>query len=215
MTASINQLKPDPRNARRRTDRSAKLIGESLKRYGAARSIVIDENDQIIAGHGTIDGAKKAGIKNVRIIEADGDEVIAVRRTNLTEDEKVGLGLADNRTGDLSEWDAEAIHLLAQDHDLAPWFEKDDLDELLGKTELDPVEGNTDPDDVPEVPEDPITKPGDLWILGNHRLLCGDATNVQHVERLMDGQKADMVFTIRRMAWNLDNYHRQWCDRRK
>ena len=152
MTASINQLKPDPRNARRRTDRSAKLIGESLKRYGAARSIVIDENDQIIAGHGTIDGAKQAGIKNVRIIDADGDEVIAVRRTNLTEDEKVGLGLADNRTSDLSEWNAEAIHLLAQDHDLAPWFEKDDLENWLAKLSLTRVEDNTDPDERSQSP---------------------------------------------------------------
>ena len=70
-----------------------------------------------------------------------------------------------------------------------PWFDQDDLDELLAVTELEPEEGNTDPDDVPEAPEEPITKPGDLWILGNHRLLCGDSTNPQHVEKLMDGKK--------------------------
>jgi hypothetical protein len=74
-------------------------------------------------------------------------------------------------------------------HDLTPWFNQEDLDELLSVTNLEPEEGNTDPDDVPETPEDPITKPGDLWILGNHRLLCGDSTNPQHVERLMDGQE--------------------------
>jgi len=192
---SITSLQSDHKNARRRTDRSSDLIKESLQRYGAARSIVIDEDNRILAGNGTIEGAKAAGIKNVRIIETDGNEIIAVKRTGLTEDQKVGLALADNRTADLSEWDQEMLHQLSEEHDLTPWFNQDDLDELLSVTELEPEEGNTDPDDVPEPPEDPITKPGDLWILGNHRLLCGDSTNPQHVQRLMDGKKADMVFT--------------------
>ena len=188
---SIKDLKSDHKNARKRTDRSASLIAESLKRYGAARSIVIDEDGRILAGNGTVEGAKKAGITNVRIIEAEGDELIAVRRAGLSEDEKVGLALADNRSSDLSEWDHEMLRQLSEEHDLAPWFEDD---ELLAEV-LDTVEGNTDPDDVPEPPADPITKPGDLWILGNHRLLCGDSTDVLAVERLMDGKKADMVFT--------------------
>jgi DNA modification methylase len=192
---SINSLLSDHKNARRRTDRSAELIKESLQRYGAARSIVIDEDNRILAGNGTIEGAKAAGIKNVRIIETDGTEVIAIKRSGLSEDEKVGLALADNRTADLSEWDQAMLHTLSQEHDLSPWFNQEDLNELLAVTELPPEEGKTDPDDVPEPPADPITKPGDLWILGNHRLLCGDSTNIQHVERLMDGQKADMVFT--------------------
>jgi DNA modification methylase len=188
---SIKDLKSDHKNARRRTDRSASLIAESLKRYGAARSIVIDEEGRILAGNGTVEGAKKAGITNVRIIEAEGDELIAVRRAGLTEDQKVGLALADNRSSDLSEWDNEMLRQLSEEHDLTPWFEDD---ELLAEV-LDAEEGKTDPDDVPEAPEEPITKPGDLWILGNHRLLCGDSTDVLAVERLMDGKKADMVFT--------------------
>lgn len=188
---SINNLKSDHKNARKRTDRSAQLIAESLKRFGAARSIVIDEDGRILAGNGTVEGAKAAGIKNVRIIETDGDELIAVRRTGLTEDEKVGLAIADNRTSDLSEWDNEMLRQLSEEHDLTPWFEDD---ELLAEV-LDIVEGNTDPDDVPEAPENPITKPGDLWILGNHRLLCGDSTNPQHLERLMDSQNADLWLT--------------------
>jgi hypothetical protein len=100
--ASINNLKHDHKNARKRTDQSAELIKESLQRYGAARSIVIDENDRILAGNGTVEGAKAAGIQNVRVIETDGDEIIAIRRTGLSEDEKVGLALADNRASDLS-----------------------------------------------------------------------------------------------------------------
>ena len=192
---SINDLKQDHKNARKRTNQSAELIQESIKRYGAARSIVIDEENRILAGNGTIEGAKAAGIKNVRIIETAGDEIIAVRRTDLTEHEKVGLALADNRTSDLSDWDAEMLHQLSQEQDISPWFDEDDLAEIIGEVEKLPSEENTDPDDVPEVPEEPITKSGDLWILGDHRLLCGDSTNIQHVERLMDGKKADMVFT--------------------
>ena len=200
---SIKDLKSDHKNARKRTDRSASLIAESLKRYGAARSIVIDEDGRILAGNGTVEGAKKAGIDKVRIIEAEGDELIAVRRAGLSEDEKVGLALADNRSSDLSEWDNEMLRQLSEEHDLTPWFEDD---ELLAEV-LEPEEGNTDPDAVPEAPKEPITKPGDLWILGNHRLLCGDSTNPQHVERLMDGKKADFVYMDPPYGMKLDtNY---------
>jgi DNA modification methylase len=192
---SIKDLKSDHKNARKRTDRSAKLIAESLQRYGAARSIVIDEDNRILAGNGTIEGAKAAGIKNIRVIETDGTEIIAVKRTGLTEDEKIGLALADNRTSDLSDWDKDMLQQLSAEHDLVPWFDADDLAEILGTVEQLPAEGLTDADDVPEAPEEPITKLGDLWILGDHRLLCGDSTDVLAVERLMDGKKADMVFT--------------------
>ena len=188
---SINNLKSDHKNARKRTDRSATLIAESLKRYGAARSIVIDEDGRILAGNGTVEGAKKAGIDKVRIIEAEGDELIAVRRAGLTEDEKVGLALADNRSSDLSEWDNDMLRQLSEEHDITPWFEDD---ELLAEV-LEIVEGNTDPDDVPEPPAEPTTKPGDLWILGNHRLLCVDSTDPIAMERLMEDKPADLWLT--------------------
>jgi ParB family chromosome partitioning protein len=129
---TIDELKPDSKNARKRTERSATLIGESLKRYGAARSIVIDEDNRILAGNGTVEQAKAAGINKLRIIEADGDEVIAVRRTGLTEQDKVGLAIADNRTSDLSEWDAEMLRQLDAQYELAPWFDEDDLATVLG-----------------------------------------------------------------------------------
>lgn len=193
--ASISDLRSDHKNARKRTDRSATLIEESLKRYGAARSVVIDEDNRILAGNGTVDAAKRAGISKVRVIETDGDEIIAVKRTGLTEDQKIGLALADNRTSDLSEWDKEMLHQLSEEHDITPWFEAEDLAEIMGEVEVIPAEALTDADDVPEAPEEPVTKLGDLWILGNHRLLCGDSTDIHSVERLMDGKKADMVFT--------------------
>jgi hypothetical protein len=130
---SINDLKADSKNARKRTNQSATLIQESLKRYGAARSIVIDENDVVLAGNGTLEGAKSAGITKVRVIEATGDELIAVRRTDLSDSEKVGLALADNRTAELSAWDNEMLHRLSMDNDISPWFEKEDLSALLGE----------------------------------------------------------------------------------
>jgi hypothetical protein len=128
---SIQDLKSDARNARKRTDRSASLIAESLKRFGAARSIVIDEDGRILAGNGTVEGAKKAGINKLRIIEAEGDELIAVRRTGLTDEQKIGLAIADNRTSDLSEWDTLMLEQLSETHDVSPWFEKEDLNAIL------------------------------------------------------------------------------------
>ena len=190
---SIQDLKSDHKNARKRTDRSASLIKESLEKFGAARSIVIDEENRILAGNGTIEGAKAAGIKNLRVIETDGKEIIAVKRTGLTEEDKVGLALADNRTSDLSEWDAEMLKQLSEEQDLEPWFDEGDLAELIGESEK--IEGLTDPDDVPEVPEEPITKEGDLYILGNHRLLCGDSFIVKNVDFLLNGTRPELLFT--------------------
>tara|TARA_R100000664_G_scaffold13797_1_gene21880 strand:- start:1813 stop:2313 length:501 start_codon:yes stop_codon:yes gene_type:complete len=146
---SIKDLKSDHKNARKRTDRSATLIEESLKKYGAARSIVIDEDNRVLAGNGTIEGAKAAGLENVRVIETDGDEIIAVKRKGLTEDEKVGLALADNRASDLSAWDASMLHELGKEHDLSPWFETEDLVELMGDRNNPTV-----PEDFPEVDDD-------------------------------------------------------------
>ena len=150
---SIKDLKSDHKNARRRTDRSAELIKESLQRYGAARSIVIDEDNRILAGNGTIEGAKEAGINRIRVIETDGDEVIAVRRTGLTEEQKVGLALADNRTADLSEWDQEMLNRLGEQHDISLFFSQDDLNGIL-----DADVESLPPEDFDEVDDDITTE---------------------------------------------------------
>jgi hypothetical protein len=109
---SLSSLKSDHKNARKRTLQGKNLIQESLNRYGAARSIVIDESNRVLAGNGTIEAAAAVGIDKVRIVETDGDEIIAVRRTGLTEESKVGLALADNRTSELAEWDKEMLSTL-------------------------------------------------------------------------------------------------------
>ena len=150
---SIKDLKSDHKNARKRTDRSAELIKESLQRYGAARSIVIDEDNRILAGNGTIEGAKEAGIDRIRVIETDGDEVIAVRRIGLTEEQKIGLALADNRTSDLSEWDQEMLSRLGEQHDISLFFSQDDLDGIL-EVEAEQLP----PEDFAEVDDDITTE---------------------------------------------------------
>ena len=150
---SIKDLKSDHKNARRRTDRSAELIKESLQRYGSARSIVIDEDNRILAGNGTIEGAKEAGIDRIRVIETDGDEVIAVRRTGLTEEQKVGLALADNRASDLSEWDQEMLNRFGEQHDISLFFSQDDLDGII-ETEAEQLP----PEDFAEVDDDITTE---------------------------------------------------------
>jgi len=138
--AELSELKSDHKNARRRTDQSRQLISHSINRYGMARSIVIDEDNRVLAGNGTVEGAKEQGVSKVRIIEAEGDEVIAVRRKGLSEDDKVGLALADNRTSELSAWDAEMLHGLAKEHDISDWFEEPDLDALGGSSDISGIE---------------------------------------------------------------------------
>jgi hypothetical protein len=151
----ISQLRPDPRNPRRRTARSADRIAHSLQTLGLGRSIVIDEQGQIIAGNGVVEAAGQVGIEKVRVIEADGSEIIAVRRTNLTSEQKVQLSIADNRTGELSEWDDDVLAALKDEgFDTTDWFRPDELEALLAKGEEDGIEEYDEEPDYVD-PDDP------------------------------------------------------------
>jgi ParB-like chromosome segregation protein Spo0J len=108
-TIAIDQLRPDPRQIRTHTDRNLTMIGDGLRAVGAARSIVLDEQNVILAGNGTIEAARRNGFSKVRVVEADGTEIIAVRRRGLTEKAKVELALYDNRSADFAEYDAAAL----------------------------------------------------------------------------------------------------------
>jgi len=133
-TVPIGQLTADPTNPRRRTPRGRELLVRSLKDYGPARSIVVDERGRIIAGNGVAEAAKEAGIANVRIIDAAADELIAVRRRGLTDVEKRGLAIADNRTGELAEWDPEhVIGAREAGVDLRPFWTPEEEAELASK----------------------------------------------------------------------------------
>jgi DNA modification methylase len=176
------------------TPRNVGAIADSLREVGAARSIVIDEDGVVLAGNATVTAAAEAGL-GLRVVESNGDEIIAVRRRGLTAKQKTRLALFDNRAAELAEWDIDVLRGL-EPEDLTGMFTDEEFAEL---TKIERI-FDKDPDDFDAEAEaakivEPITKPGDLWLLGRHRLLCGDATKNQDVERLMNGKKADMVFT--------------------
>jgi ParB-like chromosome segregation protein Spo0J len=171
----LSSLTPDARNARRHDERNLALIEQALREVGAARSVVVDEAGVVLAGNATVHAAEQAGLERVRIVEADGSELVAVRRSGLTAAQKRRLALLDNRTAELAAWDTAVLASLADEVDLSTLWEADELAELLGEAQP-PVQLLGDPNAVPDPPNDPITRPGDVWLLGSHRLLCGDAT---------------------------------------
>jgi ParB-like chromosome segregation protein Spo0J len=111
--STLTELKPDPHNARRHTPDNLTMIADSLDEFGAGRSILIDGDDQIIAGHGVVEAAKSKGITKLQVVEADGDTIIAVRRADLSPEAARRLGLFDNRTAELAEWDIDVLAALA------------------------------------------------------------------------------------------------------
>jgi DNA modification methylase len=186
-------LTPDPHNRRSHGARNVEMIAASLRDVGAARSIVIDERNEVLAGNGVIAGAAQAGITKLQIVEADGDTVIAVRRRGLTDAQKRALAIFDNRTAELASWNVEQLASdLAEGIDLAPFFYPEELTTLLDTGGL--KAGKTDPDAVPDERPTGIVA-GDLFELGAHRLLCGDSTTSADVARLMGDVVGQCIFT--------------------
>ena len=190
------KIKFDKRNYRKHNDKNKNLINKSLKECGAGRSIVIDNENEIIAGNGIYEQAQKLNIPT-KIIETDGTELVVVKRTDLnTNDEKrKQLAIMDNSTSDSSEFDLDSLQadfdvVQLQDWGLDVEFESLEEQEIIE-------------DEVPEEVETKC-KLGDIWQLGNHRLMCGDSTCITDVEQLMNGNKADMVFTDPPYGMNLD-----------
>lgn len=181
------EIKLDPRNYRKHDKKNKDLINKSLKECGAGRSIVIDNEDNIIAGNGIYEQAQKLGLKT-KIIETDGSELVVVKRTDLaTEDEKrKQLAIMDNSTSDTSTFDFE---ILQADFDTETLIDYGLPIDFKIEEPQEVVE-----DEVPES-VDTRCKRGDIWKLGNHRLMCGDSTVLTDVEKLMDGNKTDLVFT--------------------
>lgn len=133
VTAHLRDLTPDPENRRLHNPRNVGMIVDSLHRVGAARSIVIDEHNTVLAGNGVLEAAAEAGIERVRIIEASGHEIIAVRRRGLTHEQKFHLAVSDNRGTETSEWKREQLRAdLDAGLDLGLFFEAPELASLLG-----------------------------------------------------------------------------------
>ena len=182
----VRDLIPYINNAKTHPEEQVIKIAASIKEFGFNAPILVDGDNQIIAGHGRLQAAKKIGLKAVPVVVLD----------HLSEAQKKAYILADNRLGEVggTEWDMELVSLELES------LNELDFDIDLTGFSIDDIapeetEGLTDEDSVPEVPEEPVSKEGDVWVLGNHRLMCGDSTSIDAVEKLMDGSKADMVFT--------------------
>lgn len=186
----IDELKFDDKNFNKHTEYGMSLLEKSLRENGAGRSILIDKDNNIIAGNGIVEAAGQIGLENVKVVETTGDEIIAVKRTDVSLDSKKGreMALADNATAraDL-EWDEENLKSEFDEEELRDWGVDLDWQEETEVTE----------DEAPEVNEnEPAdSELGKVYQLGEHRLMCGDSTDAGNVAILMDGQKADMVFT--------------------
>ena len=184
----VAELVPYVNNSRTHSDEQVAQIAASIKEFGWTNPILVDGENGIIAGHGRLMAARKLGHTEVPTIELK----------DLTEAQKKAYVIADNKLALNAGWDNDVLKIelenlqeLGFDLDVLG-FDAKELDALL---EPEQIEGLTDEDAVPEAPEEPKTKLGDIYQLGNHRLMCGDSTSIDAVDKLMDGQKADMVFT--------------------
>jgi len=174
-------------NSRTHSTEQVKQISNSIKEFGFTNPLLIDKNKEIIAGHGRLMAAKQLGL----------DKVPCIELSNLSEKQKKAYVIADNQLALNAGWNESILSMEIGD------LSDNDFDiSLLGFNDLDlnkyllkEFEGLTDEDEVPEPPKEPITKLGDIWQLGNHRVMCGDATNKNAVKLLMENNKADLLFT--------------------
>jgi len=184
------KLLPYARNARTHSDAQIAQIAASIAEFGFTNPILAGSDGVIVAGHGRLAAAQKLGLEVVPVVVLD----------HLSPTQRRALVIADNRIAENAGWDDAMLRVelgaLADDEfDVAlTGFDADALAELMAGDEPD-ADGQTDDDAVPEVSETPISRPGDVWLLGGHRLLCGDATVAASYEQLLAGEQADMVFT--------------------
>lgn len=182
----LDDLILDPDNARTHDEKNLAAIKGSLAKFGQQHPIIVDANGLILAGNGRYRAMRELGWETVYVVESDLATVT----------EKMAFALADNRTAELADWDdavlKETLMALKADE-----FDLDAIGFDPGEFDLEPPkDGLSDPDEVPETSENEFgVKRGDIWQLGEHRLMCGDSTNKEDVDLLMDGAKADMVFT--------------------
>ena len=183
----ISELIPYANNARTHNAEQITQIASSIKEFGFNNPILIDKDNGIIAGHGRLEAAKKLNLT----------EAPTIRLDHLTNAQRKAFMLADNRIAVNSDWDIELLSLELKDLDAEfdltmLGFDEKELAALLNPEQ---VEGLTDEDAVPDVPEEPTTKLGDIYQLGNHRLMCGDSTSIDAVEKLIDNNKIDLCYT--------------------
>lgn len=188
----VADLIPYAKNARQHPLEQIDQIAASMERFGFTIPMLVAEDGTIIAGHGRLMAAAQLGLSEVPVMVARG----------WSEEDRRLYTLADNRLAEIAEWDPEMLRVEIdelrddfgiEDFDLVG-FSAEDLADILPDALIDTTGGLTDPDDVPEVPDTPITRPGDVWLMGPHRLLCGDSTVATDVEKVLGDVKADLCF---------------------
>ena len=195
ITKRIEEITPYENNPRK-NDEAVDYVAKSIKEFGFKVPIVIDKNNVIVTGHTRLKAAKRLGLKEVPCIMAD----------DLTEEQIKAFRLADNKVGEIATWDFDLLDIELND---ITDINMEDFGFDLG---LEDEEKEIIEDEVPEVPEEPKAKLGDIYQLGNHRLMCGDSTSEEDVAKLMNGVKADMVFTDPPYGMNLDTDYSKYRD---
>ena len=185
---NINSIKPYKKNPRKNED-AIPYVMESIKQFGFKNPVILDKDNVIVAGHTRIESAKRLGITEIPCIYAD----------DLTDEQIRAFRLADNKVAEIAEWDIDLL-----DTELDDILNIDMSDFGFDLDFEDEEEKEIIEDEVPDVPEEPKAKLGDIYQLGNHRLMCGDSTKEEDVAKLMNGVKADMVFTDPPYGMNLD-----------
>jgi len=186
----VDRLIPYARNPRTHTEEQVAQIAASIAEFGFVNPVLVGADGVIIAGHARVMAARKLGLGEVPVIVLD----------HLSQAQRRALVIADNRLAENAGWDEEMLRVeleaLREDDfslDLLG-FEDAEIEALLAESD-DAITGNTDDDAVPEAPEAAVTVPGDVWVLGEHRLLCGDATVMTDVEKVLAGGLADMTWS--------------------
>ena len=191
-STAVSDLKLRSTNPRTHSKKQIRQIADSIERFGFNNPILVDQDDTIVAGQGRVEAARLLGIETVPTI----------RLEDLTENEIRAYVITDNRLAELAGWNRELLAIELQglidvdlDFDVTiTGFEMPEIDILIGELEAD--EEDDPADEVPEVGDGPlVTRPGDIWCIGKHRLICGDSTNPNTFARLLDGAEAQMVFT--------------------
>jgi len=186
-TLQTADLIPYARNTRTHSEAQVAQIAGSIREFGFTNPVLIDGENGIIAGHGRVMAAQKLGL----------DKVPCIRLGYLTETQKRAYIIADNKLALNAGWDEEMLalelsELKDEDFDLSLiGFDESELADLMAET----TEGETDPDEVPEPPIDPVSVLGDVWVLGKHRLMCGDSTSIDDLRKLCGEQDVDMWLT--------------------
>jgi len=196
-TISVADLIPYARNSRTHSDAQVTKIAASIREFGFLNPIIVDGESGIIAGHGRVLAAQKLGLDTLPVIEA----------AHLTEAQKRAYVIADNRLALDAGWDNDMLKVELSDLQADGFnleltgFSLDEIADFLAEPAeiadflAEPAEGLTDEDAVPDVPADPVTVEGDVWLLGRHRLMCGDSTSQSAFDKLMAAVRADLIFT--------------------